>query len=217
MLAEINWWRVLFIPGGGPIGGFLWLLSIVMVGMVIQVFIAIRRLTILPPVLQGQVSELFKARQFGDVIQLTADDPSYFAALIRAALAEASRGYHAMEKALQEEADNRTTRYLRSVEYLNLLGNIAPMIGLLGTVLGMIMAFFTIVDKGGIPSPAELADALGIKLVCTFVGLLVAIPSLTVYGLIRNRIDILCTEGLVTAQSLIMTLRPGKDKAASNQ
>ena len=45
-------------------------------------------------------------------------------------------------EALQETADDRTTRYLRSVEYLNLLGNIAPMIGLLGTVLGMIMAFF---------------------------------------------------------------------------
>ena len=118
-----------------------------------------------------------------------------------------------MERALDDAADDRTTRMLRGVEYLNLLGNIAPMLGLFGTVLGMIMAFFVIVAEGGVPNPAKLADALGIKLVCTFVGLFVAIPSLTVYGLIRNRIDILCSEGIGAAQAMIANFRPAKGTA----
>lgn len=210
MLLAMNYWKVLFWPGGGPIGLFLWFLSIVMVALIVQVMLNVRRSTIVPVDLRQRITEMFQNRQFSEIVQLTASDPSYLAGLISAALAEAPRGYHAMEKALQEAADDRTTRYLRSVEYLNLLGNIAPMIGLLGTVLGMIMAFFVIVEMGGIPNPGMLADALGVKLVCTFVGLVVAIPSLTVYGLIRNRIDILCTEGLMAAQSMISTLRPAR-------
>ncbi len=208
-----SYFEILFWPGGGYIGLLLWLLSIVMVGLCVQVFMTIRRTIILPEPLKAQVQRLFDNRQYREAIEATANHPSYLAGVIHAALSEAPRGYQAMERALEDAASERTTVFLRSVEYLNLLGNIAPMIGLLGTVWGMILAFFTIVEKGGMPDPAALADALGIKLVCTFVGLVVAIPSLTVYGLIRNRIDILCSEGISTAQGMIAAFRPAKKTA----
>lgn len=209
MLA-MDYFKILFWPGGGTIGLVLWTLSIVMVALIVQVFLSVRRSTILPEAKKQELKGYFENRQYREAIEAANADQSFLSTLLGAALAEAPRGYAAMERALEEAAEDRTTRYLRSVEYLNLLGNIAPMLGLLGTVWGMILAFFTIVEKGGIPDPSYLAEALGIKLVCTFVGLVVAIPCLTVYGLIRNRIDVLCSEGMVTAQSMIAAFRPGK-------
>ncbi len=114
-----------------------------------------------------------------------------------------------MEKSLQDAIDERKQTLVRGVEYLNLVGNIGPMMGLLGTVLGLIMAFFTIVGMDTTPTAKDLAAPLGVKLVCTFMGLVVAIPSLVVYGLMKNRIDILMTEANVTAMDLISNFKPG--------
>lgn len=196
-------------PGGGVIGLVLWLLSIVMVALVIQAFLTVRRINVLPDATKAQIQQLFENKQYREVVELTAAQPDYLSYIVHASLSEAARGYNAMEKALAEAANERTSRMLRSIEYLNLLGNIGPMLGLLGTVYGMILAFFTIVSKGGAVEPAELAEALGIKLVCTFMGLVVAIPSLTAYGLMRNRIDVLAGEAVTTATDLVSIFKPG--------
>ena len=196
-------------PGGGAIGLVLWMLSIVMVALVIQAFLAIRRINVMPDTTRMQIQQLFDNKQYREAVELTATQPDYLSYIVHASLSEANRGYNAMEKSLAEAANERTGRLLRSIEYLNLMGNVGPMLGLLGTVYGMIIAFFVIVSKGGAVEPAELAEALGIKLVCTFMGLVVAIPSLTVYGLLRNRIDILAGEAVVAAQDMIAIFKPG--------
>ncbi|MCK4276395.1 MAG: MotA/TolQ/ExbB proton channel family protein, partial [Phycisphaerae bacterium] len=120
-------------------------------------------------------------------------------------------GYAAMERAIEETSEERTTKLLRHIEPLNLIGNISPMVGLLGTVWGMINAFFQIVQAGGIPEPGELAGAIGIALVTTLVGLGIAIPALAVYSLMRSRIDELTSEAIVSSQELVSILRPPKD------
>ena len=204
--------EVFIWPGGGSIGLVLWMLSIVMVALVIQAFLAVRRINIFPDATKLQVQSLFENKQYREAVELTATQPDYFSYVVHASLSEANRGYNAMEKALTEAANERTGRLLRSIEYLNLLGNIGPMLGLLGTVYGMILAFFKIVSRGGAVEPAELAEALGIKLVCTFMGLVVAIPSLTAYGLMRNRIDVLAGEAVVAAQDMVAIFKPGANK-----
>ena len=201
-----------FIMGGGVIGYVLWALSITMVALIIQAFLTVRRINVLPDATKIQVQQLFDNKQYREAVELTATQPDYLSYVVHASLSEANRGYNAMEKALAEAANERSTKLMRSIEYLNLLGNVGPMLGLLGTVYGMILAFFTIVAKGGAVEPAELAEALGIKLVCTFMGLVVAIPSLTVYGLLRNRIDVLAGEAVVTAQDMVAIFKPGASK-----
>jgi biopolymer transport protein ExbB len=202
--------EILVWPGGGVIGLVLWALSVVMVALVIQAFLMVRRQNILPETTHAQIQALFEQKQYREAIELTAAQPDTLSHVVHAALSEAPRGYTAMEKAIEEATDLRTGKMLRSVEYLNLMGNVAPMLGLLGTVWGMIMAFFKIVEMGGNPNPADLADALGIKLVCTFVGLVIAIPSLTVYGIMRGKIDGYAVETSDMANSLIQGFRPGQ-------
>ena len=97
---------------------------------------------------------------------------------------------------------------LRKIEWLNLMGNITPMLGLLGTVWGMILAFMEIVKAQGMPAPANLAKSIGIALVTTLLGLMVAIPSLSVFAVLRNRIDALSNQVVMEAQEMISTFRP---------
>ena len=201
-----------FIVGGGSIGWLLILMDVASVAIIIQEFITIRRMTILPEHVRAQVGQLIEGKQYREVIEFTSGEPSLLSYVIHQALSEASHGYGAMERAMEEAAEERTTKLLRKVEILNLMGNIGPMLGLLGTVYGMILAFAAIVSAGGMPQPADLAYAVGIALVTTFWGLIVAIPALAVYAMMRNRIDALSSEAMTVSQEIISTFRPGAKK-----
>ena len=209
MLAaeQVNFLHVLVVEGGA-IGWLLWGISVIVVALAIHYFLTIRRLTILPGITLDQIREMFNAKQYREAIDLTAEQGDFLSYTVHAALSEAPHGYAAMERAMEEAAEERTTKYLRSIEWLNLIGNIGPMLGLLGTVWGMIGAFFTIVQLGS-PDPKALAGDIGVALVTTLLGLGVSIPALSVYAVMRNRIDALTSEAVLTAQELISTFRPG--------
>ena len=198
---------VLFVRCGA-IGWLLWGLSIVTVALIVQYMITIRRANILPTLLREQIQGMFDNRQYREVIDLTETEPSFLSCVIHAALAEAAHGYPAMERAMEEAAEERTTKLLRSIEWLNLLGNVGPMLGLMGTVWGMIRAFFTMVEKGGAVNAADLAGDIGVALVTTLLGLSVAIPALTVFSIMRNKIDALTSETMTTSQELVSAFRP---------
>ncbi len=198
--------RVLFVRCGA-IGWLLWFLSFVTVALIVQYLITIRRGNILPNIMREQIQGMFENRQYREVIDLTETEPSFLSYVINGALTEAAHGYPAMERAMEDAAEERTTKLLRSIEWLNLLGNIGPMLGLLGTVWGMIRAFFTMVQTGD-TNPAKLADSIGIALVTTLLGLGVAIPSLTIFSIMRNKIDSLTSEAMVVCQELVSSFRP---------
>ncbi len=206
---SMNYFKVLVWPGGGIIGILLWLMSIGTLAIIVEHFISIRRVNLLPEAARQQVQELFDGKQYKEAIEVTAQEPDFLSHLVHAALTEAPHGYPAMERAMEEAAEERTTKLLRHIEWLNLIGNISPMFGLLGTVWGMINAFFTIVQKGQ-PNPADLAHDIGIALVTTLLGLAIAIPALAVFAVMRNRIDELTSEAMLSSQELISAFRPGK-------
>ena len=109
---------------------------------------------------------------------------------------------------MEEAAEERSTKLFRKIEWLNLIGNIGPMMGLLGTVWGMINAFYKMVEKGGQAQAADLAGPIGTALVTTLLGLAIAIPALSVYAFMRNRIDALGSEAVMACQELISAFRP---------
>ena len=77
------------------------------------------------------------------------------------------------------------------------------MVGLFGTVFGMIKLFNAIVTAGGQPRPAQLAEGISVALVTTFWGLFIAIPAVAVYGIQRNRIETLAGEAVVEAEAVV--------------
>ena len=205
MDANINYFEILF-QRCGMIGYVLWGLSVLTVTIIVRLLLLIRRSRLVSEPLRRRLVTLVPARQVAQAMEVTGRDPSLLAGVMHAALREHARGYAAMERAMEEAAEQRSVAMMRRIEWLNVLGNIGPMLGLMGTVWGMILAFFTIVERGGIPNPSDLADAIGIALVTTLEGLWVAIPALAVYAVLRNRIDELTNQALLICQELIARL-----------
>jgi biopolymer transport protein ExbB len=121
-------------------------------------------------------------------IRVASEDHSFFGTVLHTTLLTAPKGHAAMVMAMEDAADEETAKRLRKVDFLNLVGQLAPMAGLFGTVYGMILAFQSIVSAGGNADPVLLAGGIGTALVTTFWGLVVAIPALMGYAVIRNRI-----------------------------
>ncbi len=210
--TTISYWDW-FIVKGGFIGWLLILINIASVAVIIEHFIAIRRTNILPEPVQMRISQMVEEKKYKEMIEYTEIEPSALAYMVHQSLSEAAHGYAAMERAMEEASEERTTKLLRKIELLNVIGNVAPMMGLLGTVYGMIKVFSKIVQAGGMPDASQLADGVGTALVTTFWGLVVAIPALSVYAVMRNRIDALSSEAMTIAQETISTFRPGAKKS----
>ena len=164
---------------------------------------------IAPPELLGRGRGLMRENRSDETLELARANPSFLAEVLTAAIAESDSGRTAMTRAAAQASEERAVHRLRRIEPLNIIGNVAPMIGLFGTVYGMILAFREIVAAGGAPDPVGLAAGIGTALVTTFWGLIVAIPALAVYAVLRNRLDELTTLASRHAEDMINHFREG--------
>ncbi len=193
---------------GSLIIWFLLVLSVLSISLIGRLAVSNQRKTIVPAAIVDEARRLLLAGEYRAALELATRDPSDFSRMLRAALKDASHGFAAVIRSLEQTADELATERMRRVEYLNVLGQVSPMIGLFGTVYGMILAFQAIVAAGGNADPVLLAGGIGTALTTTFWGLIVAIPALAGYGIIRNTIDELSTEAIVTAEDLLKQFRP---------
>lgn len=191
----------------GAGGWLVWLvllpLSVIVINLVVQNCITIRRTRLLPPLLIQKARTFMKEGQTKTALDYLQTCDNLLGKTLFVGLSERINSRAAMDNAMAEMLEQETTHLLRKIEWLNIIGNVAPMIGLFGTVWGMIDAFYAIVQAGGQPEPAELAAGISVALVTTWWGLVVAIPALAAYGFLRNRIDILSAEAAVVAEELL--------------
>ncbi len=201
---------------GSLIIWFLMLLSMLSIGLIGTMAATNQRKSIAPSLLIEEVRRMLGEGKYREVIDLTETDESFFSKVINASLREANHGFSAVIRTLEQTSDELTTLRLRKIEYLNVLGQVSPMIGLFGTVYGMILAFQAIVAASGNADPVLLAGGIGTALTTTFWGLVVAIPALSGYALIRNKIDELTTDATLRAEELLNQFRPKTAKAAAS-
>ena len=185
-VKQVTWLDT--ILAGGVIGAVIILMSVVSLALVIEHFVNIRRDKLVPPEILGEIEVLFEDEEFEEAMELCEAEPSYFTNVVGAALPKMNSGYHSMMEALTETNDEESIKLHQKIGYLSLIGNIAPMMGLLGTVQGMITAFQRIAASRGAPEPSELADGMSMALVTTFLGLIVAIPTMICFFYFRNRV-----------------------------
>jgi len=198
-----------FVVKGGPITWFALIpLSVAALALTVEHSLTIRRKTFVPPEVLKKLQAHFRQQRYAEAMRLTATDASVLSYAVRSALSAAPNGFAAMERSMEDALDERASRLHRKIEYLNIIGNVGPMIGLFGTVYGMIRMFATLHETGGIPVPSRIAADLSVALVTTFWGLLIAIPALSVFGIFRNRIDMLGAECALAAERLIAVFKP---------
>ena len=91
-----------------------------------------------------------------------------------------------MKEAMETAIGEQTAERFRSIEYLNIIGNLGPLLGLLGTVLGMIYAFQAVQEAGGQADVGKLSGGISTALTHTFLGLFLAVPCLAAFGILRS-------------------------------
>ena len=192
------------IDGGWIVWCILVPLSVVTIVLAIGNLLSIRATSLIPEIEYKQLQTLLTSGHGRRAQEFLADRDSFLADVVAAGLRHAAGGTSAAVHAAEEIAEQRTVRLFRKVEILNVIGNIAPMIGLFGTVYGMIMSFQQMAAAAVTQRPVEVAaEGIRTALVTTFWGLLVGIPALCVYALFRNKIEALASNGMLQAEELL--------------
>ena len=207
-----SFWGILV--AGGPVGMLIVLLSVAAVALVIEHLVTIRAPILMPPGLDEEVHALLLAGRPAQAHERCRTQPGFLSYVLGAGLAEVDGGWPAIEKAMEDATVEQSARLFRKIEYLSVIGNIAPMMGLLGTVIGMIFAFRELSDSQGAPRAADLAEGIYLALITTVEGLIVAIPSLAAFAVFRNRVDHLVAEVTYVAQHVMAPLKRGRTRAS---
>lgn len=122
-------------------------------------------------------------------IALCEETPGPIAAVIKAALEHDGESKDEMKEAVEEISLHEVPRLGKNLIILSTVAHISPLIGLLGTVSGMIRAFMKIQEKSGLVNPGDLAQGIWVALITTAAGLVVAIPAFVAYNYLASRVE----------------------------
>lgn len=199
------------IKASGIIGLAIIALSVVALAIIIENFVSLKRDKLAPPELIDEIQALFEEGQYQEAMELCENEPNYFTRVCGAGIAKIGHHFDAMEKAIEEMGDEESIKLHQKIGWLALIANVAPMMGLLGTVSGMVKAFNTIASSGGQASPAELAGGISQALLTTMFGLIVAIPVTASFAFIRNRMVKTIIEVGAIVEDLFERFREGNN------
>lgn len=188
----------------GPLYTVVFLfMSIALVALFVMNLLAARRDTLVPQELIDGFEEKLNEKKFQEAYDVARGDESVLGQVLSAGLAKLSKGYDKAIEGMQEVGEEESMKLEHRLGYMALIGNLAPMVGLLGTVQGMISSFQVIALGGSTPKPSELAAGISTALFTTLVGLLIAIPAIAAYNILRNRVARLLLEVGVTSENLM--------------
>ncbi len=194
------------LRSAGFFGLILLILSLTMISLIMEHLLTLRRKVLIPSDLVETAGTLIKKRKYREADQLCKESHSLLGEVLHAGLLEINAGYSSVIKAMEDSCSQISSKMLRKLQYLNVIGTIAPMIGLLGTVWGLMLAFLEFTNKAN-PQVSELAPGIYKALVTTLMGLSVAVPALASFAIFQNWIDELIAESALTSEHLFTSLK----------
>lgn len=174
-------------------------LSILFLAVTIERLLHLRERAVAPPALVARVKPLWAAHRFAELEQVLADDDSALARVIACMVAQRHQSYAIVNSAAGDIASMELRQHQQKAYALAIVATVAPIVGLLGTVLGMIDAFHVIAYAEGMGNPALLAGGISKALVNTAAGLTVALPALGMHHYFKHR---LATLGLALEKQI---------------
>ena len=178
-------------------------LSISFVALFIMNLLTARRENVCPGALVEGFEAHLNERQYQEAYELAKSDESFLGQVLSAGLAQLSKGYeHALES-MQEVGEEENMKLEHRLSYMALIGTVSPMVGLFGTVDGMIRSFEVIASGGSTPKASDLAAGISTALVTTLIGLAIAIPAIVAYNILKNRIQRLVLEVGILSEGLM--------------
>jgi biopolymer transport protein ExbB len=172
---------------GGAVSWLLLAASILIMAYAIEGVIKVRVARLAPPAVYAQLKDAFVSGNYPQAVQICTANPCYLSRIVLAGLERLGRGRDAAEKAMGEVTAKEVNDLKSNINYLSVIGVVSPMVGLTGTVIGMMKAFKTL-GSSGAADPSKLSANISEVLFATAFGLFVAIPGFVLYYVFRNRI-----------------------------
>ncbi|MDK3159631.1 MotA/TolQ/ExbB proton channel family protein [Kamptonema cortianum] len=186
-----------YLKQGGMTVIMLGMISVFMLTIIMDGFYNMREVRMAPEPLFARLKQSINAGNYQEAWEISKANPCFMTNIFRLGLERIGKGEDSMELAIEEATKTEAAKLNSKISYLSVIGVVSPMIGLTGTVFGMMGAFGSMANAG--PSATrELAAHIGHVLVATAAGLLVSIPGFVFYYVFRN---------MVAQQVLIATLK----------
>ena len=173
---------------GGAVSWLLLAASILIMAYAIEAVIKIRIARLAPPAVYAQLKDAFVSGNYPQAVQICTANPCYLSRIVQAGVERLGRGRDAAEKAMGEVTAKEINDLKSNINYLSVIGVVSPMVGLTGTVIGMMKAFKTL-GSSGAADPSKLSANISEVLFATAFGLFVAIPGFVLYYVFRNRVQ----------------------------
>jgi biopolymer transport protein ExbB len=192
----------------GVVGALIVVLSIIALAVIIENVVSLKRDKLAPPELIDEVQALFDEGQYQEAMELCENEPTFFTRVAGAGVSKIGHSFEVIEQSIAEMGDEESIRLHQKIGWLSLIANVAPMMGLLGTVMGMVKSFNVIAASGGQANPAELAGGISEALLTTMFGLIVAIPTTAAFAFLRNKLVRTIIEVGAIVEDLFERFRP---------
>ena len=205
--SSTGFWAV--VTGSGGLGVILWLClfgaGVASIYFVFDCSILFKADKMIPKSLVDKVSAAMAEGDVLKALKACESEPGPLANILSSAFSHVEEGFDVIQEAISAAADIETARVMQRINWISVCGNIAPSLGLLGTVQGMIMAFEGLAT--GSPDVGALALAISQALWTTAGGLVVSIPSVTVFYAVRNSANRLILRMQALTFELVKDLR----------
>jgi biopolymer transport protein ExbB len=179
--------------------------SVTMVTFIVQGMLTLQKKKLAPPPLVESLKQTITAGNYQEAWEICNANKNYLANVLKAALTRIGRGSEVVEEAIIEHGQREATLLRTRNSYLSVIGVVSPMIGLLGTVIGMIGAF-SVLGSSGIGDPRALAAKIGEVLFATASGLFIAIPAFVFYYVFRNMTAVVVVHGDDMVHNLVQDI-----------
>jgi len=197
-----------YVLDGGPTMLLILVVFLVLIALVVFNFMNISRNKFCPGGLKEELFDHMASCRVRSAIEVSAADPSYLGRMMAFALPNVDAtqpedlGRENVEVAVADFTANETRKNMVWINYISLVAQAAPMVGLFGTVLGMVGAFATLAESGQ-ADPTQLASKISTALLTTLWGLIIAIPSLIFYYFFKNKLNSYVAECTTTSEELV--------------
>lgn len=201
-----------FIKEGGILMWPIMLCSVVGLAIAIERFIVLRRATIDTREFMDTMRQILRQNRTQEAIEICDQTDAPVARILKAGILKHNRPKEDIRDAIDDAGQLEIPRLERYLSALATCANIAPLLGLLGTVAGMIKAFAQIQNKRGQVNPSDLAEGISNALVTTAAGLTVAIPMLVIYNYYVTRVDNMVIEMEISSSELVELLTRNREE-----
>jgi biopolymer transport protein ExbB len=170
------------------------LISFTFVAFLVMNILGLRRDAVCPRHLAEAFEANLNEKRFQEAFDLAKNDDSMLGQMLAAGMQNLQQGYDKSMEAMAQVGEDENMKLEHRLSFLSLVGSIAPMVGLLGTVDGMVQSFMVIASSDTQPKPSKLAEGISMALITTLVGLVLAIPAIIAFNMMKNRLSRLVME-----------------------